>query len=106
MSNSVPPAADCFVRLGVELIAHRWDAVVLTALRDGSLRRVDLRAGIGGISDKALHESLLRLRDCRLVEKDDEGSRYRLTGVGESFATGPVLALAQWAEANHSSLAP
>ncbi|MGF0309036.1 MULTISPECIES: winged helix-turn-helix transcriptional regulator [Nocardiaceae] len=104
MRDVLPAAADCFVRLGVELIAHQWDAVVLTALRSGPTRRVDLVSMIGGISDKSLHESMRRLRTFRLVEKDDVGGMYRLTDTGESFANGPLLALAQWAESNHRSL--
>ncbi|GAA1458167.1 winged helix-turn-helix transcriptional regulator [Williamsia maris] len=104
MSESLPAAADCFVRLGVELIAHQWDAVVLTVLRSGPSRRAALVSAIGGISDKSLHESLRRLRESGLVEKDEVGNVYRLTELGESFATGPVLTLAQWAEANHGEL--
>ena len=104
MREPSPAAADCFVRLGVELIAHQWDAVVLTVLRSGPSRRAALVSAIGGISDKSLHESLRRLRDSALIEKDDVGSMYRLTELGESLATGPVLALAQWAETNHGEL--
>ena len=104
MAGSRPASADCFVRLGVELIAHRWDAVVLTALRIGPLRRVDLRAEIGGITDKSLHQSLLRLRDNGLVDNDGPERRYRLTDTGHSLAHGPVLTLARWAEENQTSL--
>lgn len=104
MRDVVPATADCFVRLGVELIAHQWDAVVLTALRSGPARRADLVSMIGGISDKSLHESMRRLRTVHLVQQDDIGGLYRLTETGESFANGPVLALAQWAESHHRSL--
>jgi DNA-binding HxlR family transcriptional regulator len=106
MSDALPAASDCYVRLGVELISHQWDAVVLTALRTRSVRRVDLVSMIGGISDKSLHESVRRLRDHGLVEKDNDGALYQLTETGRSFATGPLLALAQWAESNHRSLEP
>ena len=104
MRESLPAAADCFVRLGVELIAHQWDAVVLTVLRSGPSRRADLVTAIGGISDKSLHGSLRRLRDAGLVDKDEDGTRYRLTDLGSSLATGPLLALAQWAESNREVL--
>lgn len=102
MKDVLPAAADCFVRLGVDLISHRWDAVVLTALRTGSARRVDLLSAIGGISDKSLHESLFRLSRRGLVGRD--GTTYCLTSTGSSLANGPILALAQWAETNHRSL--
>ncbi|MBJ7289357.1 winged helix-turn-helix transcriptional regulator, partial [Williamsia sp.] len=89
MREPSPAAADCFVRLGVELIAHQWDAVVLTVLRSGPSRRAALVSAIGGISDKSLHESLRRLRDFGLLEKVDDGAVYKLTDLGESLATGP-----------------
>ncbi|MCM3894003.1 winged helix-turn-helix transcriptional regulator [Gordonia sputi] len=103
MPTSQPAAADCFVRLGVELISHRWDAVVLTALRAGPARRVDLIASIGGISDKSLHQSLVRLRDRQLVRRGD-ASTYALTDVGSSLATGSLLDLARWAEQHQLSV--
>ncbi len=94
--------ADCHVRLGVDLIAHSWDAVVLTALRGGPRRRVELRAELGGVADKVLHQSLARLRARGLVEQVDQA--YRLTATGASFAGGPLLALAQWAEQNAAAV--
>ncbi|GGG25638.1 hypothetical protein GCM10007304_44340 [Rhodococcoides trifolii] len=92
------------MRLGVDLISHRWDAVVLTALRAGPSRRTDLLSTVGGISDKSLHESLARLHTRRLVDRDETGRRYRLTELGTSLATGPLLMLAQWAETHQQSL--
>lgn len=94
--------ADCHVRLGVDLISHGWDAVVLTALRGGPARRVDLRRAMGGAADKVLHAALLRLRSRGLVEQHERA--YRLTPLGESFAHGPLLALARWAEANAAAV--
>ena len=105
--DCVPFGADCFVRLGSELIAHTWDPVVLSVLRDGARRRRDLLATIGEVSDKSLHESLGRLVAAGLVARESGGEpTYALTPVGTSFASGPLLSLAQWAEANASALAP
>ncbi|MGV9824910.1 winged helix-turn-helix transcriptional regulator [Gordonia sp. NPDC003429] len=106
MSPAEPAAADCFVRLGVELIAHRWDAVVLTALRSGPARRVELISSIGGISDKSLHQSLVRLRDRRLVGRNVDTADYELTELGASLATGPLLDLARWAEQHRVAIQP
>lgn len=106
MRDVLPAASDCFVRLGVDLIAHRWDAVVLTVLRAGPTRRVEMLSAIGGISDKSLHQSLVRLRERGLVEQGGDAGSYRLTAIGTSFASGPLLALARWAEVNHGSLNP
>ena len=103
MPTSHPATADCFVRLGVVLISHRWDAVVLTALRAGPARRVDLIASIGGISDKSRHQSLVRLRKRQLVHRGD-ASTHALTDVGSSLASGPLLDLARWAEQHQLSV--
>lgn len=64
-------------------------------------RRRALRAVIGGISDKALTEALNRLLGNRLVERRYFAEApprvdYGLTGLGRSFADGPVRALATW----------
>nr|WP_246304166.1 winged helix-turn-helix transcriptional regulator [Nocardioides thalensis] len=81
------------------MISHTWDPVVLATLRGGAAPRRDLLRSIGGISDKSLHESLVRLIDAGLVSRvADSGSTYDLTPLGTSFATGPLLALARWAE--------
>ncbi|WP_308816642.1 winged helix-turn-helix transcriptional regulator [Pseudonocardia alni] len=99
-----PYTSDCHVRLGVELVAHTWDAVVLTLLRDGPARRRDMLRDIGGISDKVLHESLRRLCDRGLAERVPDGVGFRLTTTGASLAHGPLLALARWAEENAAEL--
>lgn len=98
MPDGRPFTADCHVRLGVQLIAHTWDAVVLTRLRDGPARRRELLRDVGGVSDKVLHESLARLCAHGLVEAVPDRAGFRLTGLGTSLAHGPVLELARWAE--------
>lgn len=94
-------AVDCQVRLATDLIAHTWDPVVLSALRAGGRRRVDLLSAVGGMSDKVLTESLRRLVSSGLVLRDkEEGSRsvsYRLSGLGETLVDGPLSELRSWA---------
>ena len=64
MTYDCPPfVADCRVRAVTDLLTHTWDPVVLMALRYGGRRRRELLADIGGISDKALTQSLRRLMD-------------------------------------------
>ncbi|OLR92797.1 winged helix-turn-helix transcriptional regulator [Actinokineospora bangkokensis] len=104
MSATEPLGADCHVRLGADLIRHTWDAVVLTVLRSGPARRGDLIARIGGVSDKVVHQSLERLRAHGLVVRSSPRGRYELTAVGSSFAGGPLLALARWAEEHRDDL--
>ncbi|MFG1791312.1 winged helix-turn-helix transcriptional regulator [Nocardia sp. NPDC049149] len=94
-------AADCRVRAGIDLFAHTWDPVVLAALRDGALRRRQLRVSIGGVSDKALTEALRRLLGNGLVERRSYAQvpprvEYELTGLGQSLVDGPMKALGAW----------
>jgi DNA-binding HxlR family transcriptional regulator len=77
-----------------------WDPVVLLALRAGPRSRMELLGSIGGISDKVLSETLRRLRRSGLVVRlgaPDRSVAYRLSELGTSLATGPLVALGQWA---------
>jgi DNA-binding HxlR family transcriptional regulator len=101
--------SDCHVRAAVELINHTWDPVVLSALRLGPTRRTDLVHRVAGISDKVLTESIRRLSSRGLVAKTATDTRrdsavYELTGLGASFAGGPLAQLAVWAAENQAEL--
>lgn len=104
--------SDCQVRVAAELISHRWDPVILSALRRGPTRRNDLLRRIGGVSDKALTQSLRRLSGHGLVSRSlDPGlvtrrdsAVYHLSPLGESFANGPLAQLARWAADNQDDL--
>lgn len=94
--------ADCRLRAATDLFAHTWDPVVLAALRSGPRRRRELRAAIGGISDKVLTDSLRRLLAGGLIERHAHAEApprvdYALTGLGESLVEGPMTALGRWA---------
>ena len=93
--------ADCRMRMATDLFAHAWDSVVLAALAEGPRRRRSLRARIGGISDKALTEAIHRLAGNGLIERRffpeaPPRVEYALTGLGRSFADGPMRALGAW----------
>ncbi|GAA5099950.1 winged helix-turn-helix transcriptional regulator [Nocardia iowensis] len=93
--------ADCRLRAATDLFAHTWDPVVLAALRDGPRRRRELRAGIGGVSDKALTEALRRLLGYGLIERRRYARTpprvdYGLTSLGASLVDGPMKALGTW----------
>ncbi|MGW4637436.1 winged helix-turn-helix transcriptional regulator [Sphaerisporangium sp. NPDC004334] len=93
--------ADCRMRAATDLFAHTWDPVVLAALRPGARRRRELRASIGGISDKALTEALHRLLASGLVTRQAYAEapprvEYGLTGLGRSLVDGPMTALGRW----------
>lgn len=93
--------ADCRLRAATDLFAHTWDPVVLSALRPGLRRRHELRAAIGGLSDKALTEALARLIGNGLIERRRFAQapprvEYGLTPLGESLVNGPMIALGEW----------
>ncbi|TLW91117.1 helix-turn-helix transcriptional regulator [Saccharomonospora piscinae] len=93
--------ADCRLRAATDLFTHIWP-VVLAALHGGPRRRRDLRADIGGISDKALTEALHRLLTNGLITRHRRAQApprvdYAVTPLGASLLDGPVAALARWA---------
>ena len=96
--------ADCRIRLATDLLAHKWDPVVLSGLRLGPRRRAALLVAIGGISDKALTETLRRLQAgglvCVVPGTPATHVSYGLTELGSSLVEGPLLALGRWAIAH------
>jgi DNA-binding HxlR family transcriptional regulator len=100
--------SDCQVRAATELINHAWDPVVLSALRLGPTRRNQLLKRISGVSDKVLTQAIQRLQSRGLVIRTSGANRaavYRLSPLGESFASGPLAHLAQWAADKQDELA-
>ncbi len=94
--------ADCRLRAATDLFTHTWDPVVLAALRAGPRRRRELRAAIGGISDKVLTDTLRRLLAGGLVARHAHAEapprvEYGLTVLGQSLVEGPMVALGRWA---------
>ncbi|WP_435592333.1 winged helix-turn-helix transcriptional regulator [Nocardia sp. bgisy118] len=101
--------ADCRVRAATDLFARTWDPVVLVALHTGPRRRSDLRADIGGVSDKALTEALHRLLDHGLIERHrfpeaPPRVEYGLTRLGASLVDGPMKAMGEWILQNGDDL--
>ncbi|MFD5461273.1 winged helix-turn-helix transcriptional regulator [Kitasatospora sp. NPDC127059] len=95
-------AADCRARLAFEVIANRWDSVVVYVLGEqGPMRPRALLDRIGGISPKVLNETLRRLEYNGLVERRRYAEApprvdYTLTGAGVALL-GPIRALGAWA---------
>ncbi|MDR0345091.1 MAG: helix-turn-helix transcriptional regulator [Nocardiopsaceae bacterium] len=93
--------ADCRLRAATDLFAHTWDPVVLAALHLGPCRRSQLRAAIGGISDKVLTDTLHRLLASGLINRRAYAEapprvEYNLTSLGQSLIDGPMKALGRW----------
>lgn len=96
--------ADCRARLAFDLLANTWNAVAVWALRDGPLRHGELRARIGGISQKVLTETLRRLEFNGLVSRRAYGGapprvEYELTALGRTLLA-PIDAVGAWAFAH------
>ncbi|WP_141692325.1 winged helix-turn-helix transcriptional regulator [Nocardia brasiliensis] len=101
--------ADCQLRAVVDLFTHRWDLVVLAALHDGPHRRGALHERVGGLSDKSLTETLRRLLQAGLIQRQRFGQRpprvdYALTALGGSLVDGPVRELGRWIHENGDAL--
>jgi DNA-binding HxlR family transcriptional regulator len=92
--------ADCRARLGFDLLANTWNAVIIYALAGGPRRPGELRERIGGISAKVLTETLRRLEGYGLVERRAYAEapprvEYALTALGRSLLE-PIEALGRW----------
>jgi DNA-binding HxlR family transcriptional regulator len=101
--------ADCRLRAATDLFAHTWDPVVLAALQAGPRRRRELRAAIGGISDKVMTETLHRLSANGLIDRRAHAEapprvEYGLTGLGQSLVDGPMRALGRWVDEHGDEL--
>ncbi|SHL27650.1 winged helix-turn-helix transcriptional regulator [Actinacidiphila paucisporea] len=104
------PLADCRVRAATDLFAHTWDPVVLVGLGPGPLRRGDLLAAIGGVSDKVLTDTLRRLLANGLIGRHPRTATapphvdYALTPLGRSLVDGPLRELGRWSLAHGDAL--
>ncbi|HEY9328826.1 MAG TPA: helix-turn-helix domain-containing protein [Streptomyces sp.] len=94
--------ADCQARVAFEVVANRWDSVVVFTLgATGPMRPRALVARIGGISPKVLNEALRRLEYNGLVERHAHAEApprvdYALTEAGTALLT-PMRAMGAWA---------
>ncbi|MFF5208473.1 winged helix-turn-helix transcriptional regulator [Streptosporangium sp. NPDC000396] len=94
--------SDCRARLAFEVLANRWDSVVVYTLGETSpMRPRELVARIGGIHPKVLNEALRRLEYNGLVERRAYAEApprvdYALTEAGVALL-GPMRAMGVWA---------
>ncbi|WP_328750874.1 helix-turn-helix transcriptional regulator [Streptomyces sp. NBC_00285] len=100
---TIDPAflADCRTRLAFDLVSNTWNAVLIWALKDGPERPGELRARVGGISQKVLTETLRRLEFNGLVARRAYGGspprvEYELTALGRTLLA-PIQAFGVWA---------
>ncbi|MFJ6390729.1 winged helix-turn-helix transcriptional regulator [Streptomyces sp. NPDC091972] len=101
MTTDLAFLADCRTRLAFDLVSNTWNPVVIWALKDGPARPGELRARIGGISQKVLTETLRRLEFNGLVARRAYGGspprvEYELTSLGQTLLA-PIEAFGVWA---------
>ncbi|MDH6542550.1 helix-turn-helix domain-containing protein [Streptomyces sp. SPB4] len=98
----LPYTADCRARVAFEVLAKRWDSVVVFTLgAHGPMRPRALVARIGGISPKVLNEALRRLEYNGLVERRPYAEApprvdYALTEAGTALLV-PMRGMGAWA---------
>jgi DNA-binding HxlR family transcriptional regulator len=85
-------------------IGDKWTVLVVSALRDGSLRYNELHRSVGGISQRMLTLTLKSLEQDGIVERTVYPSipprvDYALTELGRSLLI-PLQGLFQWALEN------
>jgi DNA-binding HxlR family transcriptional regulator len=99
--------ADCPTRLAVEIISDKWAVLVLYGLSQQPRRHGELVDVIGGISRKVLTQTLRRLQEYGLVERQEEAPRrveYRLTDLGRTLVE-PIEMLTSWARDHGGAIA-
>lgn len=100
--------SDCPARTAIEIVANKWSVVTLYALADGPKRHSELVALSGGISRKVLTQTLRRLQDNGLIERQRYAEapprvEYRLTPLGRTLQE-PIAALTEWAQVHGEAL--
>jgi DNA-binding HxlR family transcriptional regulator len=91
--------ADCPTRLAVEFISDKWAVLALFALGRQPRRHGELVDLIGGVSRKVLTQTLRRLQQYGLVDREAKAPKhveYRLTDLGRTLIE-PIEVLTTWA---------
>ncbi|MEU8925379.1 helix-turn-helix domain-containing protein [Kitasatospora sp. NPDC048545] len=96
--------AACPCRDMLDLLANKWSALALGALEDGPQRFSRLRTRLQGVSPKVLTQTLRRLEEHGLVDREIHAEvpprvEYSLTPLGAD-ACAPLSHLRDWVELN------
>jgi DNA-binding HxlR family transcriptional regulator len=94
MAHSLHRRFSCPVELALEVLGGKWKTVILSHLKQGSLRYAELRSLIPALTDKMLSQRLKDLEELGLIAHHKTGARgarsvYELTPRGRSL--GPAL---------------
>jgi DNA-binding HxlR family transcriptional regulator len=101
--------ADCATRHLLDRIGDRWTVLVVAALGDGSVRFLELRRRIEGISQKMLTQTLRGLERDGIVRRTVHPGvpapvDYTLTEAGHMLRE-PLAALQDWADTHFGAAA-
>ena len=88
----------------LEMVAGKWQVLILYALRDGKRRYSELQHTVEGISQKMLTQTLRELERNGLVKRTSypvvpPHTEYELTGLGASLEN-IIHRLGGWAQEN------
>jgi DNA-binding HxlR family transcriptional regulator len=94
--------ANCGSREVLAIVTHRWSMLAMYAIGTGTLRHHELKAKIGGISQKMLTQTLRDLERDGLVARTDHGVmpprvEYTLTPLGLTLLD-TLGSICGWAE--------
>ncbi|WP_287015742.1 helix-turn-helix domain-containing protein [Gordonia sp. (in: high G+C Gram-positive bacteria)] len=97
-------SATCPCRGMLDLLADKWSALIIGALRSGPMRFGELRTRLDGISPKVLTATLRRLEEHGILTRTVYPAvplhvEYALTDLGAD-ASVPLDALRNWVEDN------
>lgn len=100
--------SDCPARMGVDIFGNSWLPVIVYMLREGPMRPGELRAAIGGISQKMLTQTLRRMEQMTLVRRHRYAEapprvEYELTAAGRDLLI-PIYALGDWVDKHGRSV--
>lgn len=90
----------CPVSMGADIVAERWNLLIIREILSGASRFTDIHRGLPGLSRTLLSQRLRLLQRAGLVEHIAAGSAgstgYRLTAAGADLR-GVLAALGTWA---------
>jgi DNA-binding HxlR family transcriptional regulator len=95
---------NCDSRQVLALITHRWTVLIIYALGATTKRHGELKAMIGGVSQKMLTQTLRQLEHDGIVARTDHGEMpprvdYSLTPLGLTLLD-TLGAICRWAESH------
>src|SRR5690625_2620372 len=95
------------IEVALDVVCGRWKGIILTQLRDGTLRFGELREAIPKISQKMLTQQLREIEEDKIINRLSYNqippkAQYSLTDYGKSIQPG-IKILDEW-EINHINM--